>query len=141
MYSYGWMGYNSPHIWVFFNVSFVLGQLALVTPTEKAQNFNGLTQWRFIPAQVNSPAGQATTILTDTNLILWSPRSRGRRRENRKRWRILNYFSLAVTHLTSSHARSSLGHNVTAKEAALCGGSTWNICWALTVCQIFHMAL
>lgn len=29
------------HIWVIFTVSFVLGQLALINPTEKAQHF----QW------------------------------------------------------------------------------------------------
>lgn len=87
------------HLYCFFCIR----QLALVTPTEKAQHFNGLTQWRFIPAQVKSPAGQAATLLTGQQLepmvskITWKEK---RELEETGFWMTLLRQSLAVTHLT-----------------------------------------
>lgn len=129
-----WM--NETHIWVFFTVSFVLEQLALMAPTEKAQHFNGLTQWRFIPAQVKSPAGQAATLLADSSWNPWSPRSCGRRRENWKRPQILDDSSPAVSGSDAPHSFSSL--LVTWPQSNCKGGCSmwagmWNIYWALTV--------
>ena len=123
---------NETHIWVFFTVSFVLGQLALMTPTEKPQSFNGLTQWRFIPAQVKSPAGQAATLLTDSSWNPWSPRSCGRRRETWKWPRILNDSSPAVSGSDTPHSFSSWPQSNGKGGCSMWAGK-WSIYWALTV--------
>lgn len=126
---------NETHIWVIFTVSFVLGQLALVTPTEKAQYFNGLTQGRFIPAQVKSPAGQAATLLTDSSWNPRSPRSRGRRRENWKRPQTLSDSSPAVSGRDTPHSSPLLvtWPQSNCKGGCLVWAGMWSIYWASSV--------
>ena len=102
-------------------MSFVLVRVISTSlPNRKSPKFQWLNPMkvysiRFIPCRPDIPSPYSS-------VNSWSPRSLWEKRQEEE----MTEYELvppAVTHITSSYVLLSLGHNVTAKEAAICGGA------------------